>query len=194
MAVPPLISAGALIALRRDMRKLRQHIAKAENWQPAALCAELTELISKSSIIGLYAPMSGEPDPTFIHSGPSPKIFSRPALTDENTLKFRQWTHGDLEMPSPWGGLQPSSSAPVVHPDVIFVPLVAFDGALNRLGQGGGHYDRYLADHDAALRVGVAWEAQRVISLPVQPWDAPLDAVITERNCYTKELRRCLSR
>ncbi|AYJ85735.1 5-formyltetrahydrofolate cyclo-ligase [Sphingomonas paeninsulae] len=194
MAVPPLISADALSALRRDMRKLRRHIAKAENWRPASLNDELNELISKSSVIGLYAPMSGEPDPTLVPRGQSPKIFSRPALTDENLLEFRQWTHGDREIPSSWGGFQPATSAPVVHPDVIFVPLVAFDGVLNRLGQGGGHYDRYLADNGTALRIGVAWEAQRVDLLPVRPWDVPLDAVITEQNCYTKELQRCLSR
>jgi 5-formyltetrahydrofolate cyclo-ligase len=194
MAVPPLISPDALKVLRRDMRKLRQHLANTSIWQPAGIPAELAVLFAASNSVGLYAPMSGEPDPASISCGPSPKLYARPSLTDDNMLQFREWSPGDAEVPALWGGTQPHPDAPIVVPDLIFVPLTAFDDALNRLGQGGGHYDRYLAAHPSALRVGVAWAGQRVDRLPTQPWDIPLDAIITEQKCHIKELRPCLTR
>jgi 5-formyltetrahydrofolate cyclo-ligase len=67
---------------------------------------------------------------------------------------------------------------------VLFVPVVGFteDGA--RLGQGGGHYDRWLAAHPGAVAIGLAWDCQRVDALPVEPHDAPLAAVVTPTRLY----------
>lgn len=191
MAVPPLIPPDALKALRRDMRKLRQCLANKHVWLPGTIAPELSALLEASKIVGLYAPMSGEPDPMAITSG---KHYARPSLGNDDTLHFRSWAPGDTDTAAAWGGSQPHHDAPIVVPDLILVPLVAFDDALNRLGQGGGHYDRYLAAHPSALRVGVAWEGQRVDRLPTQPWDIPLDAIITERKCHIKELRPCPTR
>lgn len=75
---------------------------------------------------------------------------------------------------------QPDADASEVSPDLILTPLLAFDAALNRLGYGAGHYDRAFAANMAARRVGVAWDAQQVDSLPVDSWDVPLHAVATE--------------
>jgi 5-formyltetrahydrofolate cyclo-ligase len=191
MVGPPLASPDALAALRRRMRSVRQALDKEQIWHPAPLDARLVEIIGRSEVIGLYAPMSGEPDPALILTG-HPKLTSRPALKADGSMVFRLWRTGDPEVTSSWGGTQPADDAKSVQPDVIFIPLVAFDSDLNRLGQGGGHYDRYLAGHSRALRIGVAWDEQQVPTLPVRPWDMPLDAVITEQHCYMKELR-CLT-
>ena len=74
--------------------------------------------------------------------------------------------------------------------DVLFLPLVAFDAQGNRLGMGGGYYDASLA-YLRARRVfrkpkliGVAYDFQRVPSLPSEAWDVPLDAVLTDRAWY----------
>jgi 5-formyltetrahydrofolate cyclo-ligase len=187
MAVPPLTFDDALDALRRKMRVLRQTRANQGNWQPAPLDSRLADLMAQSDSIGYYAPMGGEPDPTAIPYGTS-KVTSRPALDPDGKMVFRRWAVGDEQVASSWGGTQPPDTAPIVKPDLILVPLVAFDTQLNRLGQGGGHYDRYLANHSKALRVGVAWEAQRTPVLPVRLWDVPLHAVITEERCYIKDL------
>jgi 5-formyltetrahydrofolate cyclo-ligase len=193
MVGPPLISTDALPALRRDMKTLRRKLHNEGKWQPAPFDRAISNLFRYYNFIGLYAPMSGEPDPALIMDALG-KTTARPALLADGTMVFRQWAANDPVIPSSWGGSQPGDAAPIVEPDVIFVPLVAFDRSLNRVGQGGGHYDRYLAARDGALRIGVAWEGQRVDSLPVQHWDIPLDAVITEQNCYVKELRPCLIR
>ena len=60
-------------------------------------------------------------------------------------------------------------------PDVIVAPLIAFDRAMNRLGQGGGYYDRAFARFPDALRIGLAWSAQELDDVPADPWDLPLD-------------------
>ena len=69
--------------------------------------------------------------------------------------------------------------------DVIVVPLVAFDNKGNRLGMGGGYYDRMLKKvRKDCLVIGVAYEFQQVDELLVEEWDMPMDIVITEKNCY----------
>lgn len=77
---------------------------------------------------------------------------------------------------------EPPATTPQVHPDVLLVPLVAVDPRGNRLGQGGGHYDRTLAEarsHGPVMAVGLCWDMQIVDSLDMQPWDQPLDAIAT---------------
>jgi 5-formyltetrahydrofolate cyclo-ligase len=64
------------------------------------------------------------------------------------------------------------------------VPLVGFTASGERLGQGGGHYDRWLAEHPGRLTIGLAWDAQLCPALPSEPHDEPLDAVITPTRIY----------
>ena len=64
----------------------------------------------------------------------------------------------------------------------MLVPLVAFDVQLMRLGQGAGHYDRALSVLGDSTAVGIAWSVQQTDNLPLDPWDMPLDAVLTERS------------
>ena len=90
-------------------------------------------------------------------------------------LALRSGAYG---LPAPMEGrrLDPSS------PDVVFlVPGLAFDPAGTRLGRGGGHYDRALAEYPAALRIGLACDAQIRSSLPREPWDQPIDDLTNVR-------------
>ncbi|WP_293884303.1 5-formyltetrahydrofolate cyclo-ligase [Sphingomonas sp.] len=199
MAVPPLFPNDALAALRKSMRKVRQRLDKEQVWRAAVLPPAVVTQITGSHLIGLYSAMSGEPDPGLILAelgmdiSQQPVPTALPALAADSDLMFRRWTRGDPLTESPWNGLQPFTRAEAVVPDVIFVPLLAFDDELNRLGQGGGHYDRYFACHERPLRVGVAWEEQRVPQLATRPWDITLDAVITEQYCYLRKVERCRS-
>ena len=75
------------------------------------------------------------------------------------------------------------ADAPLVQPQVLFVPLVSFTTGA-RLGQGGGHYDRWLADHPDTVAIGLAWDCQLVDALPIEPHDIPLTAIITPTRIY----------
>lgn len=186
MVVPPT----ALDLLRKDLRSRRQDIAKQYKSSQFLMHPTLIDLLQNTKSIGIYLPMGGEPDPLPLVAS-YVSVTSLPTLSDHSMMTFRRWFPGDPLMRSSWGGQQPRETAEEILPSVIFVPLLGFDTAFNRLGQGGGHYDRYLAAHPSACRVGLAWEAQRVDSLDPQPWDIPLDAILTETKFYVKDLIRC---
>lgn len=120
-----------------------------------------------------------------------PALRNRPA----NSLWFKPYRIGDRLIDNRFGIPEPRSQhGRLIMPwaiDTVFVPLVAFDGSGNRLGMGGGYYDRTFAfkrqrNHWKGPRlIGVAHEFQHVDSLPNQHWDIPLDAVITEACIHT---------
>jgi 5-formyltetrahydrofolate cyclo-ligase len=94
-------------------------------------------------------------------------------------LSFRAWDFGQPLEPGPFGTMHPAAKAPLAVPDLVLVPLLAFDARGARLGAGGGFYDRTLASL-SAQRIGVAYAAQEVSSIPTEPHDVLLDAVVTE--------------
>ena len=79
-----------------------------------------------------------------------------------------------------------SAPLPIKSYDVVVVPLLGFDRNLTRLGYGGGWYDQFLARQDTAIKVGVAFDAQFVSSLPAEPHDIALDMVITPTKVWVK--------
>ena len=97
-------------------------------------------------------------------------------------LQFRAWRPDEKLEPGPLGTSHPSAANTQLVPEVVLVPLLAFDGAGHRLGYGGGHYDRTLAHLRAArgvLAIGLAFDEQRFDALPFGPLDQPLDWVVT---------------
>jgi 5-formyltetrahydrofolate cyclo-ligase len=98
-------------------------------------------------------------------------------------LVFRDWRPGDPLDDRPFGLKEPPPTAAEVEPDLLFVPLAAFDGAGRRVGYGGGFYDRTLEKlraRRATLAVGLAFGAQEVEHVPTEAWDQPLDGLLTE--------------
>ncbi len=102
-------------------------------------------------------------------------------------LLFHRWTSATKMITGPFGADIPEEGV-AVAPEVLIVPLVAFDARGYRLGYGGGFYDRTLARLRAkgpVLAVGFAYAAQEADRLPVEPTDQPLDAVVTEAGART---------
>lgn len=98
-------------------------------------------------------------------------------------LAFRAWSPGGALAPGAYGIPEPPPQAAAVTPDVVLVPLAAFDRAGHRIGYGGGYYDRTLAAlraTRAVLAIGVAFAVQETAEIPAQPHDAALDLVLTE--------------
>jgi 5-formyltetrahydrofolate cyclo-ligase len=186
MVVPPT----ALNQLRTELRQRRQAVAVENKTALVAMNEQLLDLIHGAQAIGLYRSMGGEPDPLPLVAAFT-GVTSLPALSNGPLMTFRRWSPGDPLVTSSWGGQQPLDTAVTVLPDLIIIPLLGFDAAFNRIGQGGGHYDRYLTAHPRACRVGLAWAEQRVDSVAAQPWDVPMDAILTETDFHVKDLTRC---
>ena len=97
-------------------------------------------------------------------------------------LVFRQWTPGDAMGKGTWGIAEPLPSRPVLEPDVVLVPLLAFDRHGYRLGYGGGFYDRTLArlrKIKPVVAVGIGYDELKVDAVPHLDYDQPLDWVLT---------------
>ena len=100
----------------------------------------------------------------------------------DRPLVFRSWSPGDAMAPAVWGIAEPLPTRPVVHPDIVLVPLLSFDSAGYRLGYGGGFYDRSLAELrriKPIVAVGLAYDEQRLDAVPHLDYDEPLDWVLT---------------
>ena len=150
----------------------------------------LLELVPEGAIIGLYhatafeAPAAGYAK--FFHERGHqlalPRFVRRGAFM-EFAAFADPWDESGCEV-GPFGLLQPDGEAETLVPDMLFVPLLGFTDAGARLGQGGGHYDRWLAANPGTPAIGLAWDAQRVDELPLEAHDHPLTAVVTPTRLY----------
>jgi len=111
-----------------------------------------------------------------------------PHVTSKTSpMRFLNWSPGDPLVPGAFGLQQPQETAAETKPDITLVPLIAFDRSLYRLGQGASHYDRALALLDDSTAVGVGWSVQEVAAVPVDVWDIPMDAILTEKEWISHE-------
>lgn len=124
------------------------------------------------------------------HAWQSEKLIYVPVIKDTQ-MQFYPLTPATTLTTNPFGIKEPIiENLQPINPlelNLIVVPLVGFDAQRNRLGQGAGYYDRYLAHYTdtPVTTIGVAFEVQKATELPTDPWDISLDMIITERNSYT---------
>jgi 5-formyltetrahydrofolate cyclo-ligase len=142
--------------------------------------------IQPGTIVAGYAPIRSEMDPwplmqALVAQGAQ---LALPAIVGRDfPLQFRAWSRSDALQRGPLGILQPSLEAAEVTPEVLLVPLAAFDRLGHRIGYGAGYYDRTLAPLRASKKVtalGVAFAAQEIPLVAASAHDARLDLVLTE--------------
>ncbi|MEP3780944.1 MAG: 5-formyltetrahydrofolate cyclo-ligase [Parasphingorhabdus sp.] len=142
----------------------------------------LARLIEQSEIIALYSTMGSEA-PTgklteyCIEMG---KMVAFPLVTGDSPMEFRHVDNVDLLENGFKDIPEPSTDCPLVTPDLIIAPVLAFDRSMGRLGQGAGHYDRTFEKYPQATRVGLAWSVQETDNVPLQPHDVTLEMIVTE--------------
>lgn len=187
--------------IRRLMRARRRQLDAAERRHAALRTVSLlnnSALLRNSRRIACYFPCNGEMDltPLMQRIGAMGKHCYLPVLDElgSGRLWFAHYRAGDPLWLNRFGIPEPRRPRQwLVKPwqlDLVLAPLVAFDTQGNRLGMGGGHYDRTLAflqrrHHWHRPRFyGVAYEFQKVDRLEHRPWDIPLHGIITERHIY----------
>nr|WP_298927430.1 5-formyltetrahydrofolate cyclo-ligase [uncultured Erythrobacter sp.] len=181
--------------LRKSLRKARrEHLAAQPDAIRALLFhrppAPLLNKIIADAVIGLYsanpweAPAGGYAK--FFHEAGHTLALPHFSAADA-PMTFREHADpfGESDLtPGPFDIAQPAGDAAEILPDVLFVPLVGFTADGDRLGQGGGHYDRWLSEHPGRMAVGLAWDAQLCDALPTEPHDIALDAIVTPTRIY----------
>lgn len=181
--------------LRKQLRAARrEHVASLDPATRALILHRppdaLLALVPEGASIGLYcagpheAPTAGYAK--FFHERGHPLAlprFAQRGAAMEFAAYANPYDDGDCEI-GPYGMLQPVAQAATVKPDGLIMPLVGFTESGARLGQGGGHYDRWLADHPETIAIGLGWDVQRIDSLPLEPHDRPLDAIVTPTRLY----------
>jgi len=146
--------------------------------------------IKPGTIVAGYSPIRSEIDPVALMrtlAARGARLALPAVMARGKSLAFRAWSPGDRLMLGPLGILEPSPAAAELSPDVMLVPLAAFDRAGHRIGYGAGHYDVTLA-HLRKVKVitaiGIAFAVQEIKAVPMQPHDVALDYVLTEKRTF----------
>ena len=171
--------------LREDARIRRAGLAWTCPDFAGRIAAYADDLgIAPRATVSFYWPMGDEADPRPLAARLARRghALALPVVAKKDApLVFRLWREGDPLVVHKFGMHEPADGAPLVTPDVLLVPLLAFDARGHRLGYGGGFYDRTLAALDAKLAIGVAYAGQETDALPIHERDHPLDMVVTEK-------------
>ena len=185
----PLPVREAKRALRCRMMPLRRRVR-----DDAALIASVlanVALPAGVTVAGVW-PLPDEPDlrPLWhrLHARGHRLVMPETPPRGE-ALRFRHWQPGSAMVEGRFGTRHPDTGPlpPSVTPEVVFVPLLAFDRDGYRLGYGGGYYDRTLAALPRARAVGYGFSFQQVDAVPHGPFDLPLSVIVTEAGRITVE-------
>ena len=196
---------SALKQQRRDLREQFRSKRRALSGEvQAAHGKALLELFKANPLahsskpVGLFVSQDGEPhtDSLIRHCHALQQPVALPCIGENRNLYFRRYAQGSELVTGRLGLQEPSPNSDPIAVDelaVLLMPLVAFDDHGNRLGMGGGYYDRLLgsvANESRPLLVGVAHAVQRSATpLPSADWDVPLDAAMTETGWLTFSAR-----
>jgi 5-formyltetrahydrofolate cyclo-ligase len=179
----------AKATLRQEARARRDAIPASERAAAAEAVAARTPpvAVAPGAVVSGYSPMRSEINPVplmrrFLAAGAQ---LALPVVAGRGQpLIMRAWTFGVPLGSGVWGIREPDAAAPEVFPDILIVPLLAFDRAGGRIGYGAGYYDMTITKLRAmkpVVALGLALAAQQIAEVPTTPRDARLDLVLTER-------------
>ncbi len=175
---------------KSEIRKKILKIRKQKNFTKVKISFKnLSNLLKKKKIIGKivggYYPYNYEFDSMQILKIFELKNFniSLPKIRNNYQMDFFYWSFKDPLIINKYGIPEPTSSK-IKYPDILLVPLVAYDKHFNRLGYGGGFYDRYIKKIKKikkVITIGLAFSFQKVKKIPINKYDIKLDYIITEK-------------
>lgn len=173
---------AAALARREALSHGQRHDAA----QAIAACDFPAEL-PQGAIVAGFSPIRGEIDPFPLLESLAAKgvTLALPvSIAPGQPLLFRAWTPGEPLVRGAYGVFEPSSDAEEVSPDIVLVPLAAFDREGHRIGYGAGYYDRtlpVLRQLKKITAIGIAFAVQEIERVPSSDHDARLDLVLTDR-------------
>jgi 5-formyltetrahydrofolate cyclo-ligase len=185
--------------LRLALRHLRQQLDPVQRTVAALKLAEYfcqTTYFTDSQHIAFYMASDGEIDPGIVmqRAWDAGKLCYLPVLSEsqEFHLDFVLFQKGDPLQKNRFGIWEPLNNEQRLldlhHLDLVLVPLVAFDESGNRLGMGGGYFDRTFGNmrhyNNKPVLLGLAFEIQKVKKIPCETWDIPMQGIITEEKYY----------
>ena len=179
-----MLRAAALA--RRDALSGGQRIAAAHAIALRGLPIE----IMPGAVVAGYSPIRSEIDPAPLMQELAARgmRLALPVIAARDApLGFRRWAANDKLLRGPLGILEPSPDAAEIVPNIVLVPLAAFDRSGHRIGYGAGHYDRTLARlrvSQKIIAIGLAFAVQEIETIPALPHDVALDYVLTETQLF----------
>jgi len=150
--------------------------------------------IAPGTVVAGYFPIRSEidPRPLMRRLATAGARLALPVVGEDRvTMVFREWREGDELVPASFGLSVPPAGAIALEPDVLLMPLAAFDAAGHRIGYGKGHYDRALDRLESRrprLKIGLAFACQRVDGVPAEAHDRRLDLILTETGAITPRI------
>jgi 5-formyltetrahydrofolate cyclo-ligase len=182
------VSEADLDARKAEARRLARakRLAAADPDAARQIVKTFPEALAKAGAVAGYWPIGSEIDcrPLLASLAARGVAIALPRMdTRAEPPSFRAWRDGDELAADAFGVMAPLPAAPMIEPRVLLVPLLAFDRAGRRLGQGGGHYDRVLEAlrPRGVIAAGLAYAAQEIVEVPSGAHDERLDWIVTER-------------
>jgi 5-formyltetrahydrofolate cyclo-ligase len=182
-------SKGDLRKIALDARDALAASARAATSEKLA-ARGLPFEIAAGTIVSGYSPIRSELDPAPLMrklAEQGAKLALPAVMARGKSLVFRAWSPSDRLTLGPLGILEPSPAMAELVPDIMLVPLAAFDRLGHRIGYGAGHYDFTLAHLRKAkpiTAIGVAFAAQEIKAVPALAHDVALDYVLTEKKAF----------
>jgi 5-formyltetrahydrofolate cyclo-ligase len=176
-------------ALRRAALARRDALSPAERMAGALAIADrgLPVEVTPGTVVSGFSPLKSEisPLPLLRRLADAGASLALPVVIGRGQpLVMRAWSFGAPLASGVWGIREPPADAPELNPDILIVPLLAFDRRGHRIGYGAGYYDMTIARLRAmkpVTAIGIAFGSQEIAAVPATPRDASLDLVLTER-------------
>jgi len=174
--------------LRKKISKIRSKFASKRITVKSKTIIKLIEQVSTNKRVGLYYPFGDELSTLELMDRLAKKnfIISLPIINNKFEMSFYSWSFNEPLTINRYGILEPFKGKKIT-PSTIIVPMLAFDSNLNRLGYGGGFYDRFIQKiekQDICVKIGLALSCQKINKVPVDKHDKKMDFIITEKRIY----------
>ena len=174
--------------LRKKISKIRSKFVRKKIKVKSETIIKLIEKKSANKRVGLYYPFGDELSTLELIDRLAKKkfIISLPMINNKFEMSFYSWSLNEPLTINRYGILEPFMGKKII-PSTLIIPMLAFDSNLNRLGYGGGFYDRFIhkiEKQNICVKIGLALSCQKINKVPVDKYDKKMDFIITEKRIY----------